>query len=98
MGPSTSSKTSARTPSDIFKPVNVRDVWVIQRGEHLGLTLEPGQAIGGHSVKSSETTFKRAIALELRIPRAIDLAHAAGAESRREISYGPDTGTGDKAA
>ena len=43
--PSTSSITSARSVG-LLEPVDLRDVRVVQRGQHSGFALEPHQTIG----------------------------------------------------
>ena len=57
----------------------MRDVRVIQRGEHLRLALEAREAIGVGGERVGED-LQRDVATELRVARAIDLAHAAGAD------------------
>jgi hypothetical protein len=54
------------------------DVVVVEGGQHLGFTLEPRDAlrIGRHGVVQD---FHRDVAPELRVARAVDLAHPAGA-------------------
>src|SRR5204863_7742647 len=58
---------------------NLRDAAVAERGERLRFALEPREAIGigGDGIGQD---LDRHVAIELRVARAIDLAHAAGAE------------------
>ena len=53
---------------------------MVQRGERAGLALESGQAFGV-VCESFRQDFDRDVALELRVARAIHLAHATGANS-----------------
>ena len=55
-----------------------------QGGDSLGLALEAGQpvGVGGHALGQD---LDGDLAIELRIPRAVDLAHAAGAEGREDL-------------
>jgi hypothetical protein len=68
----------------LFNPVDGADVWVIERGEYLGFAPESGGArrVGG---KSGRKHFDGDVASELRIPCAVDLAHASDAENRAEF-------------
>ncbi len=63
----------------VFEPMDLRDVGMIQRGQHFGFALEPRQAIrvgcngfGQH--------LDRDLALQLRVGRLVHLAHAAHAD------------------
>ena len=62
----------------------MRDVRVIQRGERLRLAREAGEAIGIGSERLRQD-LDRDVAIEPRVARAIDLAHAAGAEQRDDF-------------
>jgi hypothetical protein len=57
---------------------------MIQRRERLCFALEPGNpiAVGGKHIRED---FDRDVAVELRIPRAVDLAHSAGTERRDDL-------------
>ena len=59
-----------------FEPVNVRDVRMVEGREHLRFALEARNAIRvlRDGVRQD---FQRDITSELRIARAIDLAHPA---------------------
>ena len=52
---------------------------MIQRGEHPRLALEARQAVGIPRERVRQE-LDRDIASELRVPRPIDFAHAAGSE------------------
>ena len=67
------------TAAGLLQPVERGDVGMIERGERLGFALEPRHAIGigGDGV---EQQLHGDAASELRIARAIHLAHPAGAE------------------
>ena len=52
---------------------------MVERGEHLRFALETREPVGVVR-RTSRQDFDRDIASELRVARAIDLAHAAGAE------------------
>jgi hypothetical protein len=60
----------------------VRDVGVIQGGEHLRLTLEARQSIGVVGEEIGQD-FQRDVAIEPHIARAIHVAHAARANQGR---------------
>jgi hypothetical protein len=61
---------------DVYKATDVK-----QRGEHLRLTREACQAFGIER-KRVWQHLDGDVAIELRVARAIHLAHAAGAEGR----------------
>ena len=71
--------TRALTPSAVLEPVDGRDVRMIQRREDFRFALEPR-----HSFRVSRDRLWQDldgdIAIELRVARAIYLAHATGAE------------------
>jgi len=74
-----------RLPSvGVLETVDGRDVWMIQRGEHLCLTLEPCQALGVVR-HSRQQHLDRHLAIELRVARPIDRAHAAFTEGRHDF-------------
>ena len=94
VGPSTSSITSARVPPARFEPVDRGDVRVIELREELRFALEPGQPLLVRGERRRQH-FDRDLALELRVGRAIDLAHPALAELggdlvRAEATAGAD--------
>ena len=68
----------------VLEPVDVRDVRVIQRGEHLRLSPEPRQPVGSPAIASG-STFSATSRFELRVARAVDLAHPAGADGRGRL-------------
>jgi hypothetical protein len=57
---------------------------MIQRCEDLCFTLKPRQAIGIVGERPRQD-FQRDVAAELCIPRALDLAHAPGAQGRQNL-------------
>ena len=62
-----------------LKPVDRTDVGVVQRRQQPGLTLEARHAVGvGREPRRQN--FDRDLAAKLRVARAIDLAHATGAQ------------------
>ncbi len=81
VGPSTSSSTSACVAARVLEAVNRRDVRMIQRGQHLCLALEPREPIGIERERFGQD-LQRDVAIQLRVARAIDLAHPACAERR----------------
>ena len=66
-------------PFDSSRTVDVGDVRVIQGGEDLGLTLEPGDPFGISCERLGED-LDRHVPIELPIAGAVDLTHAARAE------------------
>src|SRR5262245_6469044 len=87
VGPSTSSMTSAHPtcpePAEgaaSFEPVEMRDVRMVQCRQRLRFALEAVDAfrIGGDRLGED---FDGDVPIELRVARAIDLAHAAAAKS-----------------
>ena len=67
-----------------FEAVDGGDVRMVQRGEHPGFALKPREPlrVGGEGLGQD---LDRDVAIELRVARAIDLAHAAGAERRQDL-------------
>ena len=82
--PSTSSITSARDAAGLFEAVDGGDVRMVQRRERLRFALEPREAIGiaGERVRQD---LDRDVAIQLRVARAVDLAHAAFADRRDDF-------------
>ena len=76
VGPSTSSITSACTPSDLLKAVDVGDVRMIERGEDLGFALEPSESVGVRR-EGVRQHLQGIVPLEPRVMRSPDLAHPA---------------------
>ena len=66
VGPSTSSMTRAVTPSLVFEAVDLRDVRMIEGGEHLRFTREARQAIGIVG-EGRQQDLDRDVALQLRV-------------------------------
>ena len=63
----------------LFDPVDGADVGMVERREHPRLALEARQAVGIRG-EDSRQDFERDVSPELRIARAIHLAHAARSE------------------
>src|SRR5882672_12276037 len=57
---------------------------MVERGQHLRLALKACEAIGIERERLWDD-LQRNVATELRIARAIDLAHAAGAEGGEDL-------------
>ena len=68
----------------LFEAVDRGDMGMIERGEHLRLPLEPGDALGVWSAAIRQD-LDRDVATELRVARAIDFAHPARAERRDDL-------------
>ena len=68
----------------LFETVDAADVGMVQRGEDLCFTLEACEAIGIERERVRDD-FQRDVATELRVARAIDLAHGAGPERRQDF-------------
>ena len=64
----------------IFEAVDRSDVGMVQRGEDFGFALEPRHALGV-ARECFGQDFQCHIAPELRIPRAVHLAHPARTNS-----------------
>ena len=78
--------------SRFFQPVNVRDVRMIERREHLRLALEPRDAIG-IGREDIGKNLDRDVAVQPRIARAIHLAHATGPDGGEDFIW-PETNAG----
>ena len=76
-----------------FEPVDRRDVRMVQRGQHLGLALEPREPVRV-AREGRRKDLHRDVAVELRVPRAIHLAHPAFAEQRDDF-VGADASAGE---
>ena len=68
----------------VFDAVNLRDVRMIERRKQLRLSAEPGETIrivgdGGQQYLDCD------VAIQLRVARAVDLAHAARANGRNDF-------------
>ena len=74
----------AHAAGRFFKAVDVRDVRMVQRGERLCFARETREAFGVARERVGQD-FDRDVAIELRIARAIHLAHAACADVRDDF-------------
>jgi hypothetical protein len=72
------------TTARFLEAVNVSDVWMVERREHLRFTLETGEAIVIVG-KRLRQDLDRHVAIQLGIVRAIDLTHAAGAQGGEHL-------------
>ena len=68
----------------VFEPVDLGDVPMIEGGEHLRLPPETREAIG-IAGNGGQQNFDRDQAIQRCIAGFVDLAHAARADSRREL-------------
>ena len=68
----------------ILEAVDLRDVRMIERREELRFPAEPRQAIGIVG-DGGQQDLDRHVAIQLRIARAIDLAHPTRADARRDL-------------
>jgi catechol 2,3-dioxygenase-like lactoylglutathione lyase family enzyme len=68
----------------IFDAVDLRDVRMVERGQHLRLALKSRNAIGIEG-KQLRQNFDRDVAIQPRIARAIHLAHSAGTYQRQDF-------------
>jgi hypothetical protein len=75
----------------VLDAVDMRDVGMVEGGECLRLALEASEAIGVTRERVRDD-LQCNVALEPRVARPIDLAHATGAE-RRVDDVGADAGT-----
>ena len=68
----------------IFKAKDVRNIRVIECGEDFRFAVETGETVGiaRHDIWQD---FHGHVAFELRVPRAIDLAHTARAEGGEDL-------------
>ena len=71
------------------------DVRMREGGDGLGLALEAGERLG-IAGQVGRQDLHRDVAIELRVSRAVDLAHTAGAE-RTEDLVRPEPGSGGEA-
>jgi hypothetical protein len=65
--------------------VDLRDVRMVERREHLRLALEAREPFG-IVCEQIRQDFEGDVAIEARIARAIDLPHAPGAEAVRHLT------------
>ena len=68
----------------VFEPVDLRDVRMIERREHLRFSPEAGEAIGIVG-DGGQQDLDRDLAIERRVAGLVDLAHPARADSRRDL-------------
>ena len=68
----------------LLEPVDVRDVRMIEGGQHLGLALEARKPVGIRGERLGKN-LDRDVAAELRVLRPIDLSHPARAERREDL-------------
>jgi hypothetical protein len=68
----------------LFESVDGGDVRMIQRGEDLGFALKTGHAVRVMREFGRED-LQRDITIELGVPRAVDLPHAAGAKRGEDL-------------
>ena len=78
VGPSTSSMTKARD-AGVFEAMDLRDVRMIEGGEHLRFTTEAREAIGIVG-NGRQQDLDRDLAIQLRVEGFVDLAHPARAD------------------
>ena len=76
----------------VFQPVDSRDVRMIQRGEDLRFALEPRHSFTVQRERVGQD-LDGDVAIEPRVARLVDLAHATRAERRQDF-VGAETGSG----
>ena len=67
-----------------FETVNLRDVRMVERREHLRFALEPREPVGIGRPEIGQD-LDRDVAMELRVAGAIDLPHATFADLRGDF-------------
>ena len=92
--PSTSSIISACAAVGFFDAVEPCDVRMVQRREHFGFALKAREPIVV-SREQRRQNLDGDLAFELRIRRAVDLAHAAGSNGRDDLIW-TETGAGSE--
>src|SRR5713226_4785861 len=75
-----------------FEAMNTADVRVIQRRERFRFTLKAGDPLGVRDERVRQD-LDRHVAIQLRVARFIDLAHAAGPKGREDLVWA-ESGTG----
>ena len=70
--------------SAVFEAVNVRDVRMVERGQHLRFAAEARQPFGSAATAGSSTLIATS-RLSFGVARAIHLAHAAAADQRPNV-------------
>ena len=68
----------------IFDAVNLGDIGMVQRSQHLGFALEAGQPFGILR-QSGGKNLDGYFAIELLVPRAIHFAHSARADGCKDF-------------
>ncbi len=68
----------------VLQAVDAGDVRVVEGCQHLGLALEPRHALG-IAGKLRRQDLDRDVPIQPRVPRAVDLPHAALAEGRGDL-------------
>ena len=81
-------------PSCFFEAVDAGDVRMVQRREHFGFALKASKPIVV-SRERGRQNLNGDLAFELRVRRAVDLAHPAGAYGGDHF-IGAETGTGNE--
>ena len=81
-------------PSDTSAPEDVRDVRVVEGGEHLCLARESREplGIGGERLRQD---LQRDVALQSGVARAVDFPHTAGAHGTGDLVRA-QTGAGNE--
>ena len=71
-------------PVRVLESVDVRDVGMVERRQHLRFAVEARQSLRvvGEDVREN---FDRDVTVQLRVARPIDLAHAAGPEGGQDF-------------
>jgi hypothetical protein len=84
VSPSLSNAVGAPIASGVVVIVEHGDVGMVQRRKHLRFAAEPGEpiGIGRHAIGKD---LQRDVAIEFGIAGAVDLAHAAFAQLRRNL-------------
>src|SRR5262249_14992517 len=75
-----------RGGAGVLDPVDLGDIWVIERCERLRLALEPRDAIGVVR-QALRQDLDRDVAIEARIASAIHLAHSTFADLGKDLEW-----------
>jgi hypothetical protein len=82
-------------PVRVFEAVDVRDVRMVERGQHLRFAAEPREAVG--VVRHlREQDLDRDLAMQVRIARPIDFAHAPGAQQGNDFVRAETSAGGER--
>ena len=68
----------------VFEAMDLRDMRMIERGEHLRFTTEAGEAIGIVG-DAWQQNLDRDLAIQLRVAGSVDFAHPARADPRVDL-------------